>query len=379
MHSILTYIKKHNMLAPGDKVMVGVSGGPDSLALLHYLAEHEEALGISLVAVHLHHGFRGEEADEDERAAQQYASCWGIPFYSKKVNVPELIRQENLSPQVAARHARYAFFAEVGREVQATKLALAHHRDDQAETVLLRMLRGAGSEGLSGMWPTRTEGSLQIIRPFLEVDKEDLIRYCLREDINFREDSSNRSRKYARNEVRLDMIPFLKQYNPHITEALSRLAEWTREEQNYLHALTREALSELTLRTDYGFSLDRTVFLTAPIALQRRIVKLILNCLSVRGLENEGRAIEGLREWIAGEVPHRRIHIKSDVWFLREYDQIEFRVGEPRASNAYTYELHLPGLQYVPEWPGTISVQYDDHPPATSTSLWCAVFDRAFF
>ena len=233
----------NELVTDGDRVLVGLSGGPDSMALLHVLHQLYYRSQVKLYAVHINHQFRGEEADQDEEAARQYAERLGIPFYSHSLDVPGYIQLSGLNAQTAARQMRYDAFLITGKEVDANKLALGHHADDQAETVLMRVIRGTGIEGLAGMRMTRREGTLQLIRPLLGIPKQEILQYCDQHHIPYRLDRSNESTVYYRNRVRLHLMPQLEQYNPRVREALNLLAQLAESENNYLQQKNRRSLS----------------------------------------------------------------------------------------------------------------------------------------
>jgi tRNA(Ile)-lysidine synthase len=373
-------ILKYRLLTKGDRIIVGVSGGPDSLALLHYLTQRCTEEQIAVFAVHLNHQFRGEESDRDEQAAAEYAKLWGVPFYSKSVDVPLYIINEKLNPQVAARRVRYEYYHEIGKRVNATKIALGQQADDQAETVLMRLIRGTGMEGIGGIPILRQEGNLILIRPLLEVSKEEILDYCDQHEIQYRVDQSNLTRKYFRNQVRLDIIPFLQQYNPNIKEALIHLAEWTRVDNEWINQQTKEAMEQVTKQTGDGIGLNRQDFIGLDIALQRRLVKLILNCLSEGQMNNEGVMIEQIRSLILGDQPNFSIHLKDGMWFHRSYETITFSPEPDEEVQPYSYPLEIVGETFIPEWNGTFRAYVTSSPPPNcQNNRFIALFDLKSF
>jgi tRNA(Ile)-lysidine synthase len=373
-------ITEHHLLSKGDRVIVGVSGGPDSLALLHFMSGRRTEDQIEVFAVHLNHQFRGEESDQDEQVAAEYAKRWGIPFYSKSVNVPSYIKETKLNPQVAARRVRYDFFREIGKHVAATKMALGQHADDQAETLLMRVIRGTGVEGISGIPIQREEGDMILIRPFIEVSKEEILTYCHQHKITYRIDQSNLSGKYFRNQVRLDIIPFLQQYNPNIKEALIHLAEWARVENHWMKQQAKEMMERITEKKDKDIKLRRHLFIGLDIALQRRIVKLILSCLSDNQISNEGVIIENIRSLILGDQPNFSVHLKNGVWLHRSYEIISFDLESGDVMKPYSYQLEIPGERFIPEWNGVFRTYVTSSPPSYSKeNSYIALFDLQSF
>jgi tRNA(Ile)-lysidine synthase len=377
-------IEQHQLLSRGDRVIVGVSGGPDSLALLHILAHNRDLYDTEVIAVHMNHQFRGDESNQDEQVAAEYATKWGVSFYAKSVDVPSYIVESKLNPQVAARHVRYEYFREIAAKTGSNKIALAQHANDQAETILMRMVRGTGLEGLGGIPIRRKEGEWTVIRPFLELNKDEILEYCAAHNIDYRTDQSNLSRKYFRNQVRLDMIPFLEQYNPNIKQTLIHMSGWVRDENEYILKKAKEALGKVcSIIAEDEIFIDRSLFVPLEVALQRRVVKLILSCLFKSPMEIEGNLIEQVRELILMEQPSVNVHLKSGLWFHRTYDQIRIR-RKPVESidhSDFSYSLSIPGEIDVPEWGGLIRAVITTNPddPWVEQGNNVALFDLDYF
>ncbi|NYE57376.1 tRNA lysidine(34) synthetase TilS [Carboxydothermus ferrireducens] len=232
-------VQKYQMINPGEKVVVGVSGGPDSMALLFCLLKYREEVDFSLEVVHVNHGLRGRESDLDEELVLDFTRKYGINFHVKKLDDLKDLR-ENL--QAVARQKRYEFFYEVLEKTGADKIALAHTASDVAETVMMNILRGAGTEGLCGIWPVRD----RIIRPLYTVFRREVMSFVERKNIPYRVDSSNLVPKYLRNKVRLKLFPFInEEFATDIEERLFNLALIKQEENqvldNYLNKLWQEA------------------------------------------------------------------------------------------------------------------------------------------
>ncbi|WP_108995001.1 tRNA lysidine(34) synthetase TilS, partial [Paenibacillus agaridevorans] len=191
----------------GDTIIVAVSGGPDSMALLHMLHMLAVPKRLRTIAAHVNHGFRGEESAAELELVKRYAEKLGVPCETTTLALTTYIEENALNLQAAAREKRYAFLHEVAKRYGASRVALAHHGDDQAETVLMRVIRGAGLSGLSGIPAKRSENNVELIRPLLRMNKSDLLAYCEEGDIPYSTDSSNLERHYFRNTVRLDILP----------------------------------------------------------------------------------------------------------------------------------------------------------------------------
>ena len=212
-------IAKHDMLAPKDRVLVGVSGGADSMCLLSVL----RALDIDVHACHLNHGLRGAEADGDEAFVKEFCEKINVPCTMRRVYIENLAKERGLTVEEAGRAVRYDFFKEIAEKTEAAAIATAHNRDDQAETVLMRMLRGTGLTGLCGIKHVRGDG---VVRPLLDVTRAEIEAYLSENGISFRTDSTNLDTAYTRNKIRAELLPYITEnYNVNIIEALAGLAE----------------------------------------------------------------------------------------------------------------------------------------------------------
>ncbi|WP_163195367.1 tRNA lysidine(34) synthetase TilS [Clostridium thermarum] len=232
LQKVIDFINKYSMLNKGDRVIVALSGGPDSVCLMHMLNEVKEIYDIEIYGAHVNHCLRGEEADEDEAYAERFCRSLGVEFYSKKVDINEMVKRLNLSSETAGREARYSFFNELKERLGANKIALAHNLNDQAETVLMRIMRGAGIEGLQGIKPVR-DGIF--IRPILVLKREEIESYCAFNQLNPRTDKTNFENIYNRNKVRLELIPYIeKNFNKDILNTLNRLANIVSKDNEYI-------------------------------------------------------------------------------------------------------------------------------------------------
>ncbi|MCZ6681338.1 MAG: tRNA lysidine(34) synthetase TilS, partial [Candidatus Poribacteria bacterium] len=232
------FIQQHTMIQPGETVLVGVSGGVDSLALLYALYRLRPQLDCQLHVAHLDHGFRSDSA-ADAAFVEEQAHRLRLPISRRRIDVPRLMQQQKLSAEAAARRARYQFYEEVCQRIGATKIALGHHRGDTAETILMHLLRGAGMSGLTGILPVR-EG--KFIRPLLVFSRGELAEFVAQLGLQPRHDSTNHQLNHLRNRIRLELIPFLEQsYNPNLEGVLNQTAELLRAESDYLDTLACEA------------------------------------------------------------------------------------------------------------------------------------------
>lgn len=311
------------LLRPRDRVLAAVSGGPDSVALLSVLTALAPSWDLTLQAVHVNHGLRGAESDEDASFVAGLCDRLGVPLVVERVPLGGPAgRRRGRSLQEHAREARYAAMVRVATALRMDKLALGHTADDQAETLVMWMLRGSGTAGLAGIPPAR--GPL-VIRPLLDIGRAEILTYLEAQGLPFRMDSSNAKPLYFRNRVRHELLPALKRFNPGLLGVLTRQAEILREEDLCLDQLVSEHLARLTREDGPGeFVVDRAGLLALPLALRRRIVRTLIRRTS--GLEQGprfgavaavlDRVVQG-RSGAAIAVPGARV--------AREYGSIRFR------------------------------------------------------
>lgn len=251
---------------------MAVSGGPDSVALLHLLRRLRQDLGVALGVAHFHHGLRGEAADADAAFVARLAADLHLPHHEGRGDTAAQARRRHLSVQMAARELRRAFFRQVCREGGYDKVALGHTADDQVELFFLRLLRGAGLTGLAGMWPASPEG---VIRPLLGVGKDVLVAWLAREGLAYRQDLSNLSPTYLRNRVRQELLPYLAaHYNPRLREGVWRLMARLREDERFLTAQTEVAFTGMVRRPASDLlTVSAAALLCLPEAIQARLLQ----------------------------------------------------------------------------------------------------------
>lgn len=260
--------RQYGLWRPGSSIVIACSGGPDSMVLLDILSRLAPLYDLRLTACYVHHGIRAA-ADDEVDFVRQEALKRHCGFAWQYVDVPALARREKLSEEAVGRRERYRILRAVKRACGASVIAVAHHGDDQAETVLLHLLRGSGLQGLCGM----EVRSADIIRPLLGVTKAELAAYAAEQGIVSCHDETNDSTRYHRNRIRLELLPFLMRYNPAITADLNRLADTVRADEAFLSDCTDRVYQELAC-PDHGVpALDRRRLLAQPLALQRRLIR----------------------------------------------------------------------------------------------------------
>lgn len=348
-------IDAEGLLSPGETIVVGVSGGVDSTALLHVLwtLNRTYGYGWALHVVHLDHGFRGVEAKKDADYVQQLCEQLEIPCHRFAEDVSLYMREHGIGAQEAGRERRYALFRQVAFAVGATKVAVAHHADDQVETILFRLLRGTGLRGLAGM-PVRrwlVPQKVEIVRPLLGLFREELEQYCKQKGLVPRQDRSNLSRKYKRNKLRLDVLPLLAEINPRYREHLLQLAERAEADERYLQRLSRARLEQLVVsQQPERIVVDGEKFRSCDLALQRRLIPLILSYLS-RQTDWSSQHVEAVLRVMRGGHPSAYVHLPDNLVVKRVYQYIHF-VKELRQEQRvvdYCYHISVPGRIWVEE------------------------------
>lgn len=272
LEKIKAHIQRYKMLTKGDRVVVACSGGPDSLALLYILTELRPSYQLELAVAHVNHMFR-EESAEEARFVGRVAGQLGAAYYQTEINVPEYIQKTGLSAEEAARIVRYRFLYQVAEEWQANKIAIGHHRDDQAETVLLHLLRGSGTKGLGAM--KRVNGLL--IRPLLAVSRQEIEEYCQLTNLQPCEDMSNQNLDFLRNRIRLELIPHLEsRYNPALRSSLCRTAEIISDEHDFILQSAQKALQSIGKETSDHIYLNSDELVKYHVSMQREIFRLAI-------------------------------------------------------------------------------------------------------
>lgn len=238
IESVLNTIRKNAMFKSNDRVIVAVSGGPDSICLLHILYVLREELNITLFAAHVNHCLRGIEADKDELYVESFCKNLGIEFKSLKININDVAKKRNISCESAGREERYKFFKKLKAELKAQKIAIAHNANDQAETILMRIIRGAGLNGLIGIRPVRDN---IFVRPLIHNTRDEIEKYCNDNNLQPRIDKTNFQTVYSRNKIRLELIPYIqKNFNQDIIKVLNRFSDTIKVDNDYLEYISRE-------------------------------------------------------------------------------------------------------------------------------------------
>lgn len=332
---VLQTIKKFDMLSFNDRILIGLSGGPDSVTLLNILLSFKKRYNLSFFIAHFDHMLRGKESDEDVNFVKNLAQELGLPCEVKSSNLTKIARKEHLTLEDAARKYRYKFFLETARKFKTNKIALGHNADDQVETVLMRFLRGCGLEGLMGIPPVRGK----IIRPLIECSREEIEEYCKENKIGYRVDSSNKEVVYFRNKIRLELLPLLsKSYNKNIKDILLHLRSIISEVSVYLNQETELLFKEVARRESPEMVIiDLKKFTSLPLALKRRIIRKSIevvkgNLYSISFRHNN--EILKLTEYQLGE---KEIYLPDNLMVKKIYNKI--MIYKKRISKDQTEEI----------------------------------------
>lgn len=308
-------INKHKMLDKNDKVLVAVSGGPDSVAMLYALEELAPKFDLKLRVFHLNHQMRGEESRQDARFVEDLAKSHKLPITIHSYDVPSYIKNNKLSVEEGARQVRYEMLDKVSKKVGASKMALGHTQDDQIETFIIRLIKGAGSEGLSGIPVKRGK----YIRPLLDVNRDEIERYCEAKGIKYRLDTSNWDTSILRNKVRHELIPTLLDYNPSIAENIVRIMDILKEEQLELEIESRDRYRVLARKEESVVKLPLDQLKKLSPAMLRRLIRQGIETVKGNLRDVEFKHIEEVTRFIKRKSPRLGLDLPGNVMVFDEY------------------------------------------------------------
>ncbi len=353
--AVLNYIQKHDLLKPGDRVGVAVSGGADSVALLRLLLELRQDLGLVLSTVHLNHQLRGVESNADQQFVSELAARHGLELHCEARNVPEHARENGLSLETAAREVRYEYFDSLLSTGKVNRIATGHTLDDQGETVLMRLIRGTGLRGLGGIQPkllVKKEDQIcgTIVRPLLKTRHAELETFLAARGQGWRQDATNSDLHHTRNRIRHVLVPLLeREFNPAVTEGLDELSEIARAEEEFWEQECAE-LEEKIFRSDtepYVSCLDLKLFKAQPLAVRRRLLHH-WGRTSQPSLNLEFKHIDQILELASAELRSKKRLELPDGWkVVRRADHLQFIPPDSAPADSaptdYEYRLHVPG------------------------------------
>jgi tRNA(Ile)-lysidine synthase len=365
---VYRFIGKHKLFYPGEKVVVAVSGGADSVCLLYILNSLKSRLDISLHIAHLNHGLRSKESDNDARFVTRLAKKLGLPLTIRREGVAEYKKLKKYTLEEAAREKRYEFFADVTDKENAECVAVAHTRDDNVETILMHILRGSGIGGLRGLLPLSVlqfgeeQMAINVIRPLLSLSREEVEEYCRSLKIKPRVDSSNKSITFTRNRIRLELIPQLRTYNSRVDEALLRMAAIADEETKFLEEQAAHIWSEIAEEYGSAIALDIKKMVHLPEIIQRQLLRWAIKYLRGSTKDIEAFHVEDMVKFItkpAGKtlcLPQGlRLHTEHNKLILSR-DDVEICPFPPMEQHI----IKIPGDTEVPGWMVKASILDND-------------------
>lgn len=350
---VFSFLEEHRMIQPGDRVILGVSGGADSVCLLFLLLEYSKKVPFSMTAVHVNHGIR-QDAGEDAAFVEELCREREIPFFLKKENVSRMAAREGLSEEDAGRRLRYDAFREAAERFGGSKIAVAHNSNDRAETMLFCLFRGSGLKGLCSIAPVREDWShsrLQVIRPILCLERQEVEEYLKVRGIPFCRDSTNQGDDYARNRIRHHILPYAEQQiSSGVVGHMYRTADILTEEEDYLAGQTREALARCAVFSrEASRSLWRAVveteeFLKEHTALQKRMILALAKELSPTGRDISMTHVEDVLKLFQG-AGSRRVDLPMGLQARREYTKVileRSRAMCPAQKEPFRKQVFLP-------------------------------------
>ncbi|WKY43974.1 tRNA lysidine(34) synthetase TilS [Eubacteriaceae bacterium ES2] len=339
---VLHYIHENDLITAGDHVLIGVSGGADSLALLHFLDHYKKALKINVAVAHLNHCLRGEAANRDEEVVRDFCEMYKIPFFSVRIDVGEIASDHKISVEEAGRQARYAFFEKVCQEESYNRIALGHHLDDQAETILMRLIRGTGIKGISGIRSNRT-----VIRPFLSVSRQEILDYCRVKGLTYCTDQSNFSNVYTRNKIRLELMPMILSINPQAQTHFCEFAQIANDYEDFLEDYLSRIEDTIIKKEQDRVLIKRKLWLEEKKivrqALLRRAIALFKGSLK----EIEYNHIIAFERLIKGDKTTGEVHFPLGVRGVRRYQSISIEMAAQKEEKTLYPKTIRPDKTYI--------------------------------
>ncbi|MBQ4559174.1 MAG: tRNA lysidine(34) synthetase TilS [Tyzzerella sp.] len=323
---VKNYAEKYQMFSSEDCVIAGVSGGADSVCLLFVLLELREEIGFELVAVHVHHGLRGVEADADEEFVKKLCEERGVLLERYHADVAAIAKERRQSTEEAGREVRREFFEQARVKYHGTKIAMAHHQNDNAETFLFRLARGTGLKGLGGMAPVKE----QFVRPLLCVDRREIEEYLKEQNISYCIDATNESDEYARNRIRNHMLPFMEtELNSKAICHINETMEHIRGIWEYVGEQTNQYVKQCVYQTGRGYVIEEEQYRKVPEALQAILIRNVLVAVCKKEKDLEGIHLNQIKE-LFDKQTGRKIDLPYQMEAKRVYDGVEIGKKQQR-------------------------------------------------
>ncbi len=356
MYSIIARnVKEGPLIAPGQTVLVAVSGGADSVSLLHSLRRLSQDMRFQIHVATLDHGIRGEAAQRDVQHVRELALRWNLPFTAGSADAPALAIREGIGLEEAARRARYVFLAEQALRLDADCVAVGHHAHDQVETILMRIIRGSGTKGLRGMrmsapmpypglYPKSYHQKLILIRPLLNVTRDEIQAYCDANQLAYRHDSSNDDSGNVRNFIRHQILPPLLKRYAHLPKSIERLASAVAADQDYIEARFQSEVLPLVVQEEDSWRIARLDFLACHVAMRRRLLREAFRRLRGQDREMSADATLEVCAWVEGAQVGKVRELGGGIRLVVGYDSLHIARGDARRRYA-EYRLIAPGTE----------------------------------
>ena len=344
-NKVIETIKKFNMLNNGENVVVGLSGGADSCALTHILARLSEKMDLHITAVHINHGIRGEEAERDERSAEEFCRRLNIEFIAYHCDIPSEAAKRGIGEEEAGRLVRYEKFYETAEKKNGAKTAVAHNMNDKAETLIMNLCRGAGMKGLAGIKPV----SGSIIRPLIFCTRDEIEKYCDDNNIEYCTDSTNLQNEYTRNKIRNILLPWLSEnINPAAAMNMANASELLREEEEYLESKAQEQYKKLLKDSGDGFvSLNADGLASEHGVIRRRVLRIALRSLRPDMRDFGRKHTESAEDILMGDTG-RRISLPGGITVSKGYGLINILYDREK-QGAFCYDIEPDKKYFIKE------------------------------
>jgi tRNA(Ile)-lysidine synthase len=385
LNKTLDYIKRNRMIDKGDRIVVGVSGGADSVCLLYVLLEACKQEDASLVAVHINHGIRGAEADRDEEYVKELCSHLGVEFYRFFYDVKKIAEKEGLSEEEAGRKVRYDSFLEICNVRKCNKIAIAHNKNDNAETVLFHLFRGTGIKGLSGIDPSRiintAFGIVTVIRPLLGIERSEIEEFLYSQGIKYQVDSTNLTEDYSRNKIRSRILGYaVKEINSGAVGNINEAAGQLREIEEYIASNVAIRSQALVKQSEKVYRIGVKELQEEPIVLQKGIIRTVLENLAESRKDLEAKHVDAVLSLSEKQVG-RYIHLPYDMIAEREYQEIKFFRDKSLLKENTELEImapiriKIPGRIFLPRYKKILETELftskkNDPIPKSSCVKW---------
>lgn len=334
---VISFIDENKLIEKGDKILVALSGGPDSVCMLHLLNSIKDVFNIEIFAAHVNHMLRGEESNRDEGYANELCGFLGIKIFSTRINIEDLAKERGISLEMAGRDARYEYFNSLKVKLGLNKIAIAHNLNDQAETVIMNLMRGSGIEGLCGIKAKREGG---IIRPILCLAREEIENYCEKMNLNPRIDKTNLENVYSRNKIRLDIIPYMKDnFNKDIIETINRTSKIIQLDNEYLNKVSMNNYGMYVSLTEDRLILNKEAF-KLDMAIITRIIKKAFIDFSNKHNNFEMKHIYDVIS-LSKNTTNKKIYLPNDIVCENIYGDIILKLNKKGKSGNIELEEQI--------------------------------------